>query len=74
MDVGSAKRAVIERLVANGTPFIDVGMGIILDDGQLSGIVRVTTSAPYTRDRAAPHISFAESDGDPLETALRGVS
>jgi hypothetical protein len=62
MDVGAAKRAVIEHLVRNGTPFIDVGMGVVLDDGQLSGIVRTTTSAAETRDLAAPHISFAEGN------------
>jgi molybdopterin/thiamine biosynthesis adenylyltransferase len=60
MDVGSAKRVIIERLVGNGTPFIDVGMGVVLDDGQLSGIVRTTTSTADTRDTAALHISFAE--------------
>lgn len=62
MDVGTAKRAVIEHLVGNGTPFIDVGMGVVLDDGQLSGIVRTTTSTADTRDSAALHISFAEGD------------
>ena len=62
MDVGSAKRAVIERLVSNGTPFIDVGMGVVLDDGQLSGIVRTTTSTADMREIAAPYISFAEGD------------
>lgn len=60
MDVGLAKQAVIERLIDNGTPFVDVGMGVMLDDGQLSGIVRTTTSTADTRDRAAPHISFTE--------------
>ncbi len=62
MDVGSAKRAVIGRLLSNGTPFIDVGMGVVLNDGQLSGIVRTATSTATTRDAAAPHISFAEGD------------
>ncbi|MGO8843572.1 MAG: ThiF family adenylyltransferase [Methyloceanibacter sp.] len=62
MDVGSAKRAVVERLVGNGTPFIDVGMGVVLDDGQLSGIIRTTTSTADTRDSAALHVSFAEGD------------
>lgn len=62
MDVGSVKRAVIEHLIRNGTPFIDVGMGVVLNDGQLSGIVRTTTSTADMRDSAAPHISFAESD------------
>jgi ThiF family len=60
--LGSPKRAVIERLIRNGTPFIDVGMGVVLDDGQLAGIVRSTTSTAETRDSAAPHISFAEGD------------
>lgn len=60
MDVGLAKRAVIERLVGNGTPFIDVGMGVVLDDGQLSGIVRTTTSTAHARERAALHVSFSE--------------
>jgi hypothetical protein len=60
MDVGLAKQAVIDRLVGNGTPFIDVGMGVMLDDGQLSGIVRTTTSTAHARERAALHISFAE--------------
>jgi hypothetical protein len=60
MDVGSAKRAVIDLLLGNRTPFIDVGMGIVLDNGQLSGIVRTTTSTTETRDSAARHLSFAE--------------
>jgi uncharacterized protein DUF6791/ThiF family protein len=62
IDVGSAKRAVIDRLLNNGTPFIDVGMGVVMDDGRLSGIVRTTMSTADTRDSAVPHISFAEGD------------
>lgn len=37
-------------------------MGVVLDDGQLSGIVRTTTSTAETQDLAAPHISFAEGN------------
>ena len=60
MDVGLAKQAVVERLIANKIPFIEVGMGVVLDDTQLAGIVRTTTSTAQARDGAAPHISFAE--------------
>ncbi|TPL96412.1 ThiF family adenylyltransferase [Mesorhizobium sp. B2-3-11] len=60
MDVGAAKRAVIDYLVTNGISFIEVGMGVTVDDGRLGGIVRVTVSTPGTRDRAAPHISYAD--------------
>lgn len=69
LDRGPVKRAVVARLDANGTPFIDVGMGVVLNDGQLGGIVRLTMSAPDTRDQAAPHISFADDDGGANEYA-----
>ena len=67
MDRGPAKRSVVDRLVANGTPFVEVGMGVLLTDGELSGIVRVTTSTADTRDKAAPHISYADGDGEANE-------
>jgi hypothetical protein len=63
LDRGAAKRMVVERLIQNGTPFVEVGMGVLLNDGQLGGIVRVTTSTPANRDKAAPHISYG-SDVD----------
>jgi hypothetical protein len=69
LDKGPAKRAVVERLVANGTPFVDVGMGVLLDDGQLQGIVRITASTPETRANAEPHISYSDDDGQANEYA-----
>ena len=69
LDRGPVKRAVVHRLVANGTPFVDVGMGVLLNDGQLSGIVRLTTSTAETREEAAPHISYADDDGGANEYA-----
>jgi hypothetical protein len=69
IDVGPAKRVVVDHLVAKGTPFIDLGMGVTLDDGQLAGIVRTTLSTPGTRELAAPHISYADGDGGANEYA-----
>jgi hypothetical protein len=69
LDRGPVKRAIVERLVANGTPFVEVGIGVVVTDGQLGGIVRVTTSTPETRDTAAPHISYADEDGAANEYA-----
>jgi hypothetical protein len=63
LDRGPVKKAVVERLVANGTPFVEVGLGVTVTDNRLSGIVRATTSTPGTRDVAAPHISYADEDG-----------
>jgi hypothetical protein len=67
LDGGAVKRTVVERLEANGQRFIDVGMGIVRDDDHLGGIVRVTTSTPEARSDAAPHISYADGDGEANE-------
>ena len=38
LDVGSAKRAIVDRLDANGQSYIEVGMGVLFtDDNQLAG-------------------------------------
>lgn len=65
IDSGRAKLPIIERLEAWGIPFVDVGMGIELVDGALTGIVRLTTSTPAMRDhiRTQNRISF----NDPTE-------
>lgn len=63
LDRGAGKRSIVERLIANGTPFVEVGMGVVLTDGQLSGIVRTVTSTPEMRAEAAPHVSYAAEDG-----------
>jgi hypothetical protein len=63
LDTGDAKRLVVAKLVASATPFIETGMGVILANGQLRGIVRISTSTPTTRAEAAPHISYSAGDG-----------
>jgi hypothetical protein len=60
IDRASAKRIIVERLVATGVPFVETGMGVLLGDGQLSGIVRIATSTPDSRENAARHISYAD--------------
>ena len=60
MDAGEDKRLVVEKLEALGVAFVDVGMGLELDEGSLGGILRVTTSTPEKRDHIHQgRISFA---------------
>jgi hypothetical protein len=59
LDAGDAKRLIVEKLEAIGAAFIDVGMGLELDEGSLGGILRVTASTPDKRDHARQRISFA---------------
>lgn len=64
LDQGAAKRMLVARLTANGTPFVEVGLGVLLKDERIGGIVRVTSSAPETREIAERHISYADvADG-----------
>ncbi len=58
LDAGEAKRLIIEKLEATGAAFIDVGMGLELDEGSLGGILRITASTPDQREYARQRISF----------------
>lgn len=67
MDAGEAKRLVVEKLEAIGAAFVDVGMGLELDDGSLGGILRVTASTPEKRAHVHKgRISFAGGGEDDL--------
>lgn len=55
LDAGEAKAALVDRLHARGVAFIDIGMGLELGDNGLSGILRITTSTPETRERIGSH-------------------
>jgi len=67
MDAGEEKRLVVEKLEAIGASFVDVGMGLELDDGSLGGILRVTASTPKKRDHVhAGRISFAGGGGNDI--------
>jgi hypothetical protein len=69
MDKGEPKRVVVDRLTANRTPFVEVGMGLFIVGDRLTGIVRTTTSLPEAREKAAPHISYSAEDGEVNEYA-----
>ncbi|TIT00648.1 MAG: ThiF family adenylyltransferase [Mesorhizobium sp.] len=58
LDASDAKRLIVEKLEAIGAAFIDVGMGLELDEGSLGGILRVTASTPQKRDHLPQRISF----------------
>lgn len=60
MDAGEAKRLAIKKLESMNASFVDVGMGLELDEGSLGGILRVTASTPGKREHVhGGRISFA---------------
>ena len=65
-DGGPVKKAAVDMLVTRGIPFVDVGMGLHLVDGAITGLLRVTAS---TKDRHAhtvggARIPFSPPQGD----------
>jgi hypothetical protein len=52
IDDSDARSVVVEFLGQTDVPFIDVGMGVEVRNGSLSGIVRITASTPT--DRVTP--------------------
>ena len=63
LDRGTAKKLIIEKLEEYGIPFVDVGMGIYLEDGALGGILRTTTSTPEQRDHVRDKVPFSDGVG-----------
>lgn len=67
IDDGPAKKAVIAKLEDIGASFVDVGMGLQLDDGSLGGILRVTTSTPEKREHVhGGRVDFSDDRGEDL--------
>jgi hypothetical protein len=67
IDDGPAKKAVIAKLEDIDASFVDVGMGLQLDDGSLGGILRVTTSTPEKREHVhGGRVDFSDDRGEDL--------
>ena len=66
MDGGEEKRRLVERLREWNVSFIDVGMGVELNDAGLGGVLRVTTVTPKKNDHALvriPRTGGGDDDG-----------
>ncbi len=66
LDRGSVKQLLVRQLEGWAIPFIDVGMGIHLNEGtnSLGGILRVTASAPQQRAHVHQKQRISFGDGD----------
>jgi len=66
IDDSDSKRIIVTALEEFSVAFIDAGMGLHLDEGEIAGILRVTTSTPGHRDHvhALNRIPFAAADVD----------
>ena len=62
IDGGEGKEAVTRALEERNIPFVDVGIGVQLVEGQLLGVVRTTTSKPGMRGHLRTRVSFGDAD------------
>ena len=65
LDKGGPKRIIVNYLVENKVPFIDVGMGLNVQEGTLDGLVRITSCTPSFNDHLTKRIPF--NDGEDNE-------
>lgn len=71
IDSGSARKLIVQYLVQNGIPFIDVGLGIDrleLDggDGVLRASCRATLATPEKHDHLDKYLVFEEDGADAI--------
>ncbi|MFC4943790.1 ThiF family adenylyltransferase [Pseudonocardia sp. GCM10023141] len=66
VDTGDSRREVVELLERVGCDFIDVGMGLLLDErqAQVFGQLRTTLSTAGTREQARRHMPLVGSADD----------
>jgi len=62
LDKGEPRRNIVDYLIENEISFIDVGMGLDIQEGALGGLVRVTTCTPSFHEHLTRRIPF--SDGE----------
>jgi hypothetical protein len=64
IDSGSARRLIVEHLIARGIPFIDCGLGMLVNDDLMAifGTVRATFVTPERADAAMGYLSFGDDE------------
>lgn len=71
MDASDQKRQIMDWLLAQGIPCVDAGLGVQEVDGQLLGLVRVTTVTPAKHDHRTARISFVATEEDDYSSNIQ---
>lgn len=73
MDEPPAKKIVVEALVAAGKPFVDVGMGVTMEEAHLGGNLRTTFSANEKRKHERNGVPLGDDAEDEYDTNIQIV-
>ena len=64
VDSGSARKVIVEHLLARGIPFVDCGLGMLVNDdlAAIFGTLRATFVTPERADDAIQYLSFGDDE------------
>jgi hypothetical protein len=71
IDDGPTKKEIVEFLIAQKIPFIDVGMGVHVGENNLLGILRTTTGTPEKHDHLSALLDFDKAEDDEYQTNIQ---
>ncbi len=69
MDSNPTKKVIFDWLYKNSIPFVDVGLGVVMQDEMLTGIVRMSPVTSDNFNQAVKNISFSDTSADGNEYA-----
>lgn len=73
VDKNAARKMITDYLVATAIAFSDVGLGVNIVDGKLTGAVRVTSATPEKNDHLPLRIFSEDSDNNEYATNIQIV-
>jgi hypothetical protein len=71
IDEGNTKYEIVNTLLTNEKPFIDVGIGVEVVDNCLMGQIRLTTGNHQKNDHIYDRISFSDGIADAYSTNIQ---
>jgi hypothetical protein len=71
IDEGEIKKSIIQKLRVLTIPFVDVGIGVSVVDGLLTGSARVTTVTLDKHDHIEKRISFSNKGDDDYDKNIQ---
>lgn len=71
IDNGESRKMLVDYLIENKIPFIDVGIGLINENESLTGLVRTSTYNPSFNNELSNKIPFDSSEDNEYSTNIQ---
>jgi len=71
VDKGGVREILIQYFIENKITFIDVGMGLSINDDKLTGLVRITTGTPSFHSHISDRVPFGNNKENDYSTNIQ---